>query len=326
MARRNRDLAGLAALGALGMYMSRDGKDKVRSDGGAPVIDRSTMAQAASAAQDAGFEDTRGMEGGIEPLGLRRNTESGDFYDPTGRVLGRPANSSVVRPNKVATPNKSPAATRSMAGGAGETKYKNPQRGPSFEDIAAFNRSQLSAGNTSKPREGVVQASTTRSMTPRTQTREEAIAQIPTSTGSRYASVPSDTDPSLREDSTELGRNIKNTLSALTPLGGGFAKVGAELATAKGAAERAARSRQLAEEVVRTQKPTKFTSTKSTVPEKTSAATKSRVKKFNEEEAGVEFKRGGSAKVKKMASGGMTSASKRADGIASRGRTKCKMY
>jgi hypothetical protein len=37
------------------------------------------------------------------------------------------------------------------------------------------------------------------------------------------------------------------------------------------------------------------------------------------------YKKGGS--VKKMASGGMTSsASKRADGIATRGKTKCKMY
>jgi hypothetical protein len=35
------------------------------------------------------------------------------------------------------------------------------------------------------------------------------------------------------------------------------------------------------------------------------------------------FRKGG--KVKKMASGGMT-ASSRADGIASRGKTKCKMY
>ena len=38
--------------------------------------------------------------------------------------------------------------------------------------------------------------------------------------------------------------------------------------------------------------------------------------------AGEEMKRGG--KVKKMASGGMTS--KRGDGIASKGRTRCKMY
>ena len=41
-------------------------------------------------------------------------------------------------------------------------------------------------------------------------------------------------------------------------------------------------------------------------------------------EAGIQFKKGG--KTKKMASGGMSSASKRADGIASRGKTKCKMY
>jgi hypothetical protein len=38
---------------------------------------------------------------------------------------------------------------------------------------------------------------------------------------------------------------------------------------------------------------------------------------------GDNYKRGG--KVKKMASGGMT-ASKRADGIATKGKTKCKMY
>jgi hypothetical protein len=41
------------------------------------------------------------------------------------------------------------------------------------------------------------------------------------------------------------------------------------------------------------------------------------------DEAGNAMKKGG--KVKKMASGGMT-ASSRADGIASRGKTKCKIY
>ncbi len=42
----------------------------------------------------------------------------------------------------------------------------------------------------------------------------------------------------------------------------------------------------------------------------------------------AEFKKGGAvkAKPKKMASGGMSSASKRGDGIASRGKTKCKIY
>ena len=48
----------------------------------------------------------------------------------------------------------------------------------------------------------------------------------------------------------------------------------------------------------------------------------------NKQQAQAEFgmKKGGAVKVKKMASGGVTSASKRADGIASRGKTKCKMY
>ncbi len=40
----------------------------------------------------------------------------------------------------------------------------------------------------------------------------------------------------------------------------------------------------------------------------------------------AKYKKGGAVKAKKMASGGMTSASKRADGIATKGKTKCKMY
>ena len=44
----------------------------------------------------------------------------------------------------------------------------------------------------------------------------------------------------------------------------------------------------------------------------------------NTDTSDMTYKKGG--KTKKMASGGMSSASKRADGIASRGKTKCKMY
>ena len=84
------------------------------------------------------------------------------------------------------------------------------------------------------------------------------------------------------------------------------------------AAQRAAVLRaERAEAARRGQTPTTFTSTRP------SDSTK-RTRKFNEEDSGVEFKRGG--KTKKMASGGMTSASKRGDGIASKGKTKCKMY
>jgi hypothetical protein len=135
-------------------------------------------------------------------------------------------------------------------------------------------------------------------------TREELIDQIPRATGSRYLSVASDTDPSLREDGTELGRNVKNTLSALTPLGGGVGKVAAELTTARGAALRAAEKAEREREKV-----------------VNPLAWAAGPKRFSE------FKKGGVVKAKKMASGGATSsASKRGDGIATKGKTKCKMY
>ena len=57
-------------------------------------------------------------------------------------------------------------------------------------------------------------------------------------------------------------------------------------------------------------------------PAKRANTTSRRTKKFNDDEAGVEFKRGGKA----MKSGGSVSpASKRADGIATRGKTRCKI-
>lgn len=49
-----------------------------------------------------------------------------------------------------------------------------------------------------------------------------------------------------------------------------------------------------------------------------------RVNYENTDTSDMTYKKGGA--VKKMASGGVASASKRADGIASRGKTKCKMY
>jgi hypothetical protein len=63
------------------------------------------------------------------------------------------------------------------------------------------------------------------------------------------------------------------------------------------------------------QTPTKFTSKKSTSAAKKPVASK-RTKKFNEDESGMDFKRGGS----------VSSASKRADGIAKSGKTRCKVY
>ena len=122
-----------------------------------------------------------------------------------------------------------------------------------------------------------------------------------------------------RVSGTDLSRNLANALMALGPTRlAGFGNAAVEGATARAAAQRAAVLRaERAEAARRGQTPTTLTSTRP------NDATK-RTRKFNEEDSGVEFKRGG--KTKKMASGGMTSASKRGDGIASKGKTKCKMY
>lgn len=155
-------------------------------------------------------------------------------------------------------------------------------------------------------------------------TREEAIAQIPTG----GVKPP---EGGSRISSSETGRNLANIAAGLGPTRlAGFSNAGIEAAflnaqrnaaaarnasAAQNAA--AARRAQLAEEARRGQTPTNLTST-------TSRSANKRTKKIDEDNTGVEFKRGG--KTKKMASGGMTSASKRGDGIASKGKTKCKMY
>jgi hypothetical protein len=148
-----------------------------------------------------------------------------------------------------------------------------------------------------------------------------AVDQIPTDSA-LYRNV---TDGE-RVSGNELTRNVGNTLAALTPLGGGFGKVGAELMTAKGAAQRAEKARELAEAARRAKPATTLKSTPSTAPARANQAAKSGRKKFNEDEEGVVFKRGGM--TKKMASGGMSvsKASSRADGIAQRGKTRGKLY
>jgi len=80
--------------------------------------------------------------------------------------------------------------------------------------------------------------------------------------------------------------------------------------------DRTAKSNELSRQMAEKQKPTKFTSKKSTSAGKPVAS--KRTKKFNEEEAGIEFKRGGRV--------GASSASKRADGCAQRGKTRGRMY
>jgi len=162
--------------------------------------------------------------------------------------------------------------------------------------------------------------------------RSVAIAQIP---------LDGDRTPVKGESASgsELGRNVKNTLNSMAGFKGvqlgqaaveGLATPRA-IAAAKGlmsgkpAAEvrrieptmtSAAEKAKLAGELRRGATPTNFTS-----PSKTASA--KRTRKMNDDEVGVEFRKGGYAKG--YASGGSVSASRRGDGIAQRGKTRGKM-
>ena len=139
-------------------------------------------------------------------------------------------------------------------------------------------------------------------------TREERMERIPRDKG----------EPAVNPiTGSELGRNIKNTLNATAGLTGvKMAQMAAEGLTAPRAAATAAAAKkaELAGELRRGAQPTKFTS-----PSK--ATTAKRTRKFNDDETGVEMKKGGT--VKKYAAGGAVSS--RADGIAQRGKTRGKV-
>ena len=158
-----------------------------------------------------------------------------------------------------------------------------------------------------------------------------------------------------RVSGTELSRNLSNTAVALSPLTGGTSKVAAEFAMGRNAAKALQGEGKLSaagqrlknmEEVRNVAMPGRNATVtnpnawaagpkgmdKIAQAEARAAAAEARAAAaeakrnskdpFMSFKPGSDFKRGG---MTKMASGGMT-ASRRGDGIASRGKTKCKMY
>jgi hypothetical protein len=142
---------------------------------------------------------------------------------------------------------------------------------------------------------------------PKTSVRRGTVEDIP-------LDAPRTPVTGKKADSTELGRNLANTMSALGPAKlAGIGAIGAEMRGAKGAQEafnKAATARRTAKMRAKGDA-TKFASK----PKSTQKNTAKKTKKFDDEESNVEFKRGGS----------VSGASKRADGIATKGKTRCKM-
>jgi hypothetical protein len=122
-------------------------------------------------------------------------------------------------------------------------------------------------------------------------------------------------------DGTELGRNVATTMAALGPVkGAGAVRAGAEYLRAKrvqDAFNKTATARRTAEARAKGDA-TKFASK----PKSTQKNAAKKTKKFDDDESNIEFKRGGKAYA---AGGSVSSASKRGDGIATRGKTNCKM-
>jgi hypothetical protein len=191
----------------------------------------------------------------------------------------------------------SPVAVRSSSSAAGKAEAPASNAAAMFRSTERASRgTPANTASTSKPSAPVP--------------RKSAMDMIPTD---GYRKV----EGGERIDSSELGRNVANTLAAVGPRGlSRFSAIGRDVVGMKAnrAKEAADRSAELANELRKGQAKTKFTS-QSKAPSK-------RTKKLDDSEVGVEFKRGGKA----MKSGGAVNpASKRADGIATRGKTRCKI-
>ncbi len=159
---------------------------------------------------------------------------------------------------------------------------------------------------------------------PKRMSREESIAAIPAggypkrmSREESIAAIPTGGYPKVAEgesaSGSELGRNVKNTLNAMvgTKLPVGLANAAAERAAmgrAKDGASKAA-DKLIAERTARI------------AARRKAAGAKEALRRDATFEGGM--KRGG--KVKAYASGGSVSASRRGDGIATKGKTRGKM-
>ncbi len=342
---RAAELAGLAALGAFGYNFFGPGRDKKAGERRADVEYRGTdrpPAESVAAAPAAPAVSTApqaqrpvasvddGDIGRFADVGSNFN-ETGQPYNPVGssatyRPRPRPpfvADDSQRRANAAADAmyeNRASANRRTSVDPTTLEGYGVNEVGRGRAPVSRVNASARQYNQDSQGNRAGTQADGGPPITE--EMRRNPVARIP----GQDARAPED---GRRVTGGNISRNLANMAAALGPTrAAGFGNAAVEAATARGALQRAAAARaERTEAARRGQTPTNLTSTKSSSTARTNEASK-RTRKFDEDSENVEFKRGGKTKAmpKKMASGGMSSASKRADGIASKGKTKCKMY
>ena len=271
------DVAGLAALGALGYLMSQ------KQDGSkVPVTDYSQPSTPAPSTQAPAAPMDDESQWGTQTAGQQAYANA------------------VNRPQTAQRPVQAPARVRPM----------------SPADAQALTASYPGQGRPSQP----VYPSQGRAAT----------GPITYNQGARYGAdaIPGQSvqapQGGQRADSTELGRNVTNALGAMGAAGrlAGIGNMATEAATA-GRVQRAYNAQQEARRAAEGLSPAEVAAFKKKLAE---ASFEGGMKKGGKVKPKAKAKP--VHKPKKMASGGMTSrpnASKRADGIATKGHTKCKM-
>jgi hypothetical protein len=167
--------------------------------------------------------------------------------------------------------------------------------------------------------------------TPKRMSGADAMAQLDRQTGVKPMDPNSDRGPNA-VTGTDFSRNVSNTMNALTPLGGGVGKIGAELAMGSRAAKAAEVGAKGREAVMNPMAWAGGPKAMNAIQKVENAANKAakaasrKTKPLSEIDTtggAIGYKKGGA--IKKFAKGGtvsVSSASRRADGIAIRGKTK----
>ena len=289
---RNRDLAALAALGMLGFALR--GKDKKQEKGGEATPASTTAPQSSPDIIDDTY-DPNVRYGSVM-----------DLQEPGWESKTAPARTPSTAARSVA-PRATPAPIRDTGDETERLarRYPAPSSVRDTGDETARLAKRYPAPTPASVRDtGDETARLAKRYPPRSSADLIPGQNVKAPVGGE------------RVSGSELGRNVKNTLMAAGP--GRLAGVGniaTEMATAKrvqDAYNRAAAARREAEGF-------------------SPAEAIARRNLMDEAAAAGGMKRGGKVKakpVKKMASGGMarSSASKRADGIATKGKTRGKIY
>lgn len=292
MARR-KDLAGLAALGALGMLLSQkqDGsRVSVEDRGSSPEVSPSRDTR------DYGVDYSEAPQRGRDFM-----TEAEPGWTSATAPVRRPASG-----------GRTPASGVNL--GTSNAGYDSTAMRPA----SRMRDDQYNPDVKQRLREDQYNPDVKQ----RRLNSAEAMAQLDRQLGVRQGPTAGN---GRSVTGTETSRNISNTLNALYPLGGGVGKIGAELATA-GRVQKAYNQAQAARRAAEGFSPAEAQAAREAAE---LAARDAKVLNPNAWLAGPQgmknFKKGGQVKKSAAKVAVKASASRRGDGIAQRGKTRGKM-